>query len=131
MPESAFFEGQPVQPVRDVARHSDTTNNIVSAATTNATSVKASPGKIYSLNLHNYNAAARTFKLYDKAEAPTVGTDVPSVQVTIAAAGDAHLTWPNGLDFNAGIAYAMTTEATITGTTAVGANDIVGKLAWS
>jgi hypothetical protein len=39
--------------------------------------VKASAGQVYSLFVSNINAAVRYLKLYNKASAPTVGTDVP------------------------------------------------------
>lgn len=56
-----------------------------SAATTNATSVKATAGNIYTITLSNNGAAAAYFKLYNKATAPTVGTDTPLDVITIPA----------------------------------------------
>ena len=56
-----------------------------SAATTNATNVKATAGNIYTINLSNNGAAAAYFKLYNKATAPTVGTDTPLDVITIPA----------------------------------------------
>ena len=52
-------------------------SHIVSAATTNATSVKASAGIINDIVVGNNGAGVAYFKLYDKASAPTVGTDTP------------------------------------------------------
>ncbi len=49
----------------------------LSAASTNATSLKASAGTLFALYAVNLNAAMRYVKFYDKASAPTVGTDVP------------------------------------------------------
>jgi len=92
--------------------------------------VKGSPGKLYSLDLHNYSAAGRTFKLYDKATSPTIGTDVPYINITLAAGTGIQRIWPKGLSFNAGIGFGITVEATIAGTTVVAASDVVGKMVW-
>jgi hypothetical protein len=102
------------------------TNNILnSAATTNATSVKASAGSVFTIVATNINAAARFLKLYNKASAPTVGTDVPVVTLSIPASGvplvvDSSL----GIRFTTGIAYAITGAAADTDTTAVAAGEI-------
>ncbi len=85
-------------------------HHAISAATTNATSVKASAGTINTLSATNINAAARYLKLYDKASAPVVGTDTPAAvfllkpgETTVIPCG------PAGRGFSTGIAYALTT----------------------
>ena len=108
-----------------------TMSKTTSAASTNATSVKASAGQVYSVQCFNVNAAVRYLKLYDKASAPTVGTDTPVK--TLAIPGDAAgagfvISWPQGLAFATGIAFALTTEATDAGTTGVAANEITVNL---
>lgn len=110
-----------------------TMSKTVSAATTNATSVKASAGQLYEIFVSNVNAAARYLKLYDKASAPTVGSDTPVWTVIIpgnTAGGGTAKSIPKGLAFTAGIAFALTTEATDAGTTAVAANEIVVNLGY-
>lgn len=101
---------------------------LVSAATTNATSVKASAGTLYSITAFNLNAAVRYVKFYNKASAPTVGTDTPVATFAIPAsttgAGFA-IEFPFGFDFATGIAYATTTGAADSDTAAVAANEIV------
>lgn len=100
---------------------------LVSAASTNATSVKASAGTLYSLLVVNLNAAVRYLKLYNKASAPTVGTDTPVATIPIPAsttgAGVA-INFGPGFDFSTGIAYATTTGAADSDTGAVAANEI-------
>lgn len=100
----------------------------VSAASTNATVVKAAAGQIYGIQVSSVNAVARYLKLYDKATAPTVGTDVPVKTLVIpgntAGAGFV-IAWPAGLVFANGIAFALTTEATDAGATAVAASEHV------
>lgn len=95
-----------------------------SAATTNATSTKASAGTLWSLVVNNNNAAARYLKLYNKASAPTVGTDVPVITVPIPAGGLAQIDGgSNGIRFATGIAWALTAAAVYTDTAAVAANE--------
>lgn len=108
---------------------------LVSAATTNATSVKASAGTVYMITASNVNAAVRYLKLYNKASAPTVGTDTPVLTYAIpgnTAGAGTNIPIPNvGINFSTGIALALTTEATDAGTTAVAANEIVVNLAYA
>ena len=107
---------------------------LVSAATTNATSVKASAGTVYMITASNVNAAARYLKLYNKASAPTVGTDTPVHTFIIpgnTAGAGTNIPVPTvGINFGTGIAFALTTEATDAGTTAVAASEIVINLAY-
>lgn len=95
------------------------------AASTNATSVKAGPGIVYLIDGYNSNAAARYLKLYNKASAPTVGTDTPILTRYLAPQASFSLSLPAGLSFSAGIAYALTTGAPDADTGALTAGDIV------
>lgn len=61
---------------------------LTSAATTNATSVKTSGGTIYNIVASNTGAAAAYLKIYNKASAPTVGTDIPVHTCVIPAGGN-------------------------------------------
>jgi len=62
-----------------VGKPSSVARLLSSAATTNATNVKTTYGNLYSLQLQNTSASARYLKLYNKATAPTVGTDISTV----------------------------------------------------
>ncbi len=90
-----------------------TISRVLSAASTNATSVKASAGQVYTVYAHNINAAVRYLKLYNKASAPTVGTDTPVLTIPIpgntAGAGAVLDTGGMGIAFGTGIALAITT----------------------
>jgi hypothetical protein len=106
-----------------------TIGKVLSAASTNATSLKASAGNIYSIVLVNSNAAIRYLHLYNKASAPTVGTDVPVATIGIpgnAAGAGFTVDVPPGAAFTTGIAYALTTGAADTDTGAVALNEITG-----
>lgn len=102
--------------------------HLISAATTNATSVKATPGQVYSYDIYNGNAAVRFVKLYNKASAPTVGTDTPLRTIGIPPAGRASETFPHGLSFPLGIALATTTIVTDADATAVTLSDLAINL---
>lgn len=97
----------------------------VSAASTNATSAKASAGTVHNLDVYNANAAVRYLKLYNKASAPVVGTDTPVRTIALKPADKTVVTFPNGLYFSTGIAYALTTGAADSDTGVVG-TDISG-----
>lgn len=99
-----------------------------SAATTNATSVKASAGQVYSIVATNTNASARYLKLYNKASAPTVGTDTPVQVYMLPAGGGVSIALPVGMVFSTGIALATTTGAADSDTGAVAANEIIVNL---
>lgn len=101
-----------------------TMSQISSAATTNATSVKASAGTIYTIWVSNTGGAAAYLKLYNKASAPTVGTDVPVLTITVPAGGTIGLTSDIGQRFTTGIALAITNLAADSDTTAVAAAQV-------
>ncbi len=97
------------------------TTHTVSAASTNATSTKASAGVLHDASANNLNAAARYLKLYDKASAPTVGTDTPKRVMPLPPASS--LQWVLDLDFPTGIAWALTTGIANADTGAVSASE--------
>ena len=107
---------------------------LISAGSTNATSVKASAGVVGLILAINSNAAVRYLKLYNKASAPTVGTDVPVLTIPIPAsttgAGVSVPIGAPGLLFTTGIAFALTTGVLDGDTGAVGANDVVVNLGY-
>lgn len=102
-----------------------TTLTLNSAATTNATSVKASAGTLYAVTCSNAGAAAAFVKLYNKASAPTVGTDVPVLTIPIPASSVVSINLgENGQRFTTGIALAITNLVADTDTTAVAASQV-------
>lgn len=110
-----------------VAQDGWTPHRLLSASSTNATSVKASAGSVGFIFAVNLNAAVRYLKLYNKASAPTVGTDTPIATLPIPASTTGagfSLSIPDGVNFSTGIAYATTTGAADSDTAAVAANEI-------
>lgn len=102
----------------------------VAAASTNATSTKASAGQVYHVCVNSNAAYPVYLKLFNKASAPTVGTDTP-VKVMEAQAGvPACLSSEDGLAFGTGIAWALTKGITDADATAVLISDATVELAY-
>ena len=102
-----------------------TTSLINSAATTNATSIKNTTGTVWGIMCSNTNASARYVKFYNLAVAPTVGTSVPAITITVPAGGTVNIACgSNGFRFTTGIALAITAAMADSDTTAVAANEV-------
>lgn len=98
---------------------------LTSAATTNATSSKSTAGNLFEIAADNFNAAARFLKLYNKASAPTVGTDVPVLTIPIPANGSVCIPFGTiGKRFTTGIAFAITGLQAVADTTAIAAGEV-------
>lgn len=104
---------------------------ILSAASTNATLVKGTPGRIYSAQFSNTANAYRFVKFYNLASAPTVGTSTVASIIGIPPGGRATLNTPQGIYCSAGIAYSIVTGAGDADATAVGANEVAGSITFS
>ena len=107
------------------------TYRLLSAATTNANSIKASAGNVYGWYITNTNANPRFVKLYDKASAPTVGTDTPKLTLVIPGSttgAGSNVHFNPAVNFTTGIAIAITGVVTDADTTAVALNEVVVNL---
>ena len=83
------------------------------------------PQDIASIHASNINAAARYLKIYNKASAPTVGTDVPVLTVPLPAGQVVQIDGGStGIRFGTGIAWALTVTAADSATDAVAASEI-------
>lgn len=104
---------------------------LIGANSTNATSLKATAGQLHVICIQNVAAAVRYVKFYNKATAPTVGTDVPVFIVGLPAASTVTLTLPAPLNFSTGIAFATTNAAADADTTAITAGDLIISLGYN
>jgi hypothetical protein len=93
-------------------------------ATTNAAVVKASAGRVHSIQAFNAAAATKYVRLYDKASAPTVGTDIAMRVIAIPATSSKEIAFPGADTYANGIAIAITGAAAATDATAVAAGDV-------
>ena len=102
-----------------------------SAASTNATVVKGSAGRAYKIRGYNAAAAVRYLKLYNKATAPTVGTDTPVATIALKPSDIFDIDFGLlGEYFGTGIGYALTTGAPDADTGALTAGDVLGMNIW-
>jgi hypothetical protein len=95
-------------------------HTLVSAASTNATSVKGSAGTIGTLSLTNASMAWAFFKLVNKASAPTPGTDTAVINIGVApnTTLDCSTAFA-GLRMTTGIAYYVSAGTSLTDNTAL------------
>lgn len=109
-----------------------TLHQLISAATTNATSVKTAVGLINEITLSNTTESPKYFKLYNKASAPTVGTDTPVRTVLIPANSTIQVSGGvYGIRLTSGIAYAITGAAAVADTTAVAAGNVIVGMSYA
>ena len=76
----------------------------------------------------NIAQGVRYLKVYDKATAPTVGTDTPKLTIPIAASGISVIEFLGGIDFTLGIGVGATTGVADADVGAPGANEVVGQI---
>lgn len=107
---------------------SSSVSRTISAASTNGTNAKASPGVMTGYYLSNTNAAPRYVKIYDKASAPTVGTDTPKLTLMIPGGAAANIEFQHPIRFANGIGYGTTTGASDGDTGIVAASEVIVNL---
>jgi hypothetical protein len=107
-----------------------TLSRVTAAASTNATNLKASAGNIIRIAVFNTAAYTVFLKLYNKASAPTVGTDTPTRTIPIPASTGFAEEYTYGRPDATGISYAITKLQADSDTTAVVAGDLIGEISW-
>jgi hypothetical protein len=109
----------------------NTYHTLVSAASTNATSVKGSAGTIGTCVLTNVHNQFRYVKFFNLAVAPTMGTSTPVIQFPIAPSSTLDVSTAfAGLRFATGIAYAITHNAALLDNTPVNAGEVLVNLSY-
>ena len=119
--------GDVAQQYRGSATGAASGAHLVSAATTNATIVKASAGRVLGWALANTNAAWRYVKLHNQTTTPTAGTGVVRT-IAIPPNGLAQMKLEGGITFATGIGLTTVTGSADADTAAVGVGDIVGDI---
>lgn len=125
----------PVSPrPNNTGANGTTAYKLISTASTNSNVVKASGGNLYSIIAIGLTSTVRYLKIYSKATAPTVGTDVPLMTIPVPAntqgAGVA-LPFSMGVNFPLGIGVAITSGSADNDTGAVGAGDVIVNLTYA
>lgn len=101
--------------------------HLVSAASTNATSVKASAGQLFGWYVYNSNAVARKIAFHNTAGTPTAGSGVTDSFV-IPPGSAANAFSDVGIAFSTGIAITTVTGLPDSDSTGVAANDLIINL---
>jgi hypothetical protein len=102
----------------------DTTYHLVSAASVNATNIKASAGVVTGWYIYNSNANARKVAFHNTAGTPTAGASI-FYTIVIPGLAATNVSFPNGLAFSTGIAITTVTGLADSDATAVALNDLV------
>ena len=99
---------------------------LLSAAgtTQDANNVKTTAGRVYYIHGRNNRASSVFLKLYNKATAPAVGTDVPVDTIELIASQPFIFDFPAGLAFTTGIGFGLVTAVADNSTASVTAGDI-------
>lgn len=106
-----------------------TVTQVISAATTNATSVKASAGVLTTLHAINTSASWRYLKFHNVSAAPTAGSGVVATY-GIPPGGGVTMTFPSGMGFSTGIGITITGGIAAADTTAIAASEVAVTLTY-
>lgn len=110
-----------------------TTYKLISSASTNATSVSAlANNSLVGYYISNNNSTTfRYVKFYNKASAPTVGTDTPVITIAIPPLSAANASFPPGtFNFSTGLAFAITGSPEDADTTVIGSNEVIVNISY-
>jgi len=105
----------------------------ISLASTNANTINAQQSKLYVVSAIGLTSTVRYLKFYDKATAPTVGTDTPVLTIPVPAnTQGAGIVIPFNIpiDFISGLSFAITSGSADNDTGAVGAGDVIVNLTY-
>jgi hypothetical protein len=103
------------------------THHLVSAASTNATVIKASPGQVFGWYIYNSNTSARKIAFHDASSTPTAGASI-KFAIVIPPTSGANVLFESGIEFATGIAITMVTGLADSDATAVALNDLVSNI---
>lgn len=98
----------------------------------NGANVKASAGQVFGIHLTNVGLSSGVdylyVKLYNKATAPTVGTDTPVMTIPVKADASRDIEIPSGAAFASGIGIGCTTAAADADTGAPATNELIATV---
>ncbi len=101
---------------------------VVSLNSDNAALILTGIRNVYGWELANTNAAVRYVKLYNKATAPTVGTDVPTLTLGVPGAGVRSAEKILPVSFPLGLGIGIVTGAADNSTAAVAAGEVIAHI---
>jgi hypothetical protein len=105
--------------------------SINSTATTNASAVKTAASNLYEVTVNNRGTLPIAVSFYNRATAPTVGTDTPIFSIIVPANDFRSFEFgPFGKRFNTGLALAITGGTALFDNTAVAAGQVQVSLSY-
>ena len=93
--------------------------------------MKVGAGRLYGWHFANVALSTRVIRFYDKASAPTVGTDVPLFVIVIPTLQTVDHAAVIGRIFTNGIAYSVTAAVADLDATATAVNDVLGSFLYA
>lgn len=90
--------------------------------------MKATTGRFYGYQLCNTAVSTRYVHIYNKATAPTLGTDTPTYTIAITTLQCVQLDISIGVGHSSGLSWAATTDDVVIPAVAATAGDVVGTL---
>ena len=109
-----------------------TTSTVNSLATTNALLVKATGATVFSITASNIGATTRYLKIYNKATAPVVGTDIPILTIPVLAGNIQNINLGIfGLRTLTGLGIGITAGALDTDVAVIGAGEVKVLIAYN
>ena len=125
----------PVSPRANTTGTSGTTPyKLIATASTNANVIKNSGGNLYSIIAIGLTSTVRYLKLYNKATAPVVGTDVPVMTIPVPAntqGAGISIPFSMGVNFSLGISIAITAGSADNDSVAILANEVLINLTFA
>ena len=110
----------------------NTYHTLISAASTNATSVKNGNGMIFTLVAANTSSSFKYLKMFNLAVAPTMGTSTPVLNIPIAPNSTLDVSTNTfAMRFVSGIAYAITGGSALLDTTSVASGDVILNMVYA
>jgi hypothetical protein len=130
IPAGSFLIGDVSIEYRASVTGGATVAKVLTAASTNATVVKASAGRLIGWSLTNTTAAVKAVHIHNLAVAPTVGTSVPLFTIILppSAGGSKEMNLPGGIAMATGLAYSITGAIGDLDTTVTAVGDVIGAL---
>jgi hypothetical protein len=104
---------------------------VLTAATTNATLVKATSARLYGYHLSNTTAAWRYVRVYNQTTAPTVGTNSPALVIPIAPGMSAIVDHTVPVSLGTGFSYSITAGSPDLDATVTAVGDVVGHFLYA
>jgi len=101
------------------------TFHLVTAAGTNATIIKNTPGTVHGWYIYNSNSSARKINFHNSALTPTAGVTAVHSSLVIPPLSGANVPFPNGINFSAGIGITTVAGLADGETLPVALNDLI------